>query len=153
MKKILFVALIAIAVVHVATFAAGPVQSEVALPALSASFEKAYARVESGQLVVGTGSVERRWKPTRHGLVTVSVKSGAKLEREWVTQPPKVAADWAHPGLIPEGSACTLVSLTAAEDDDEGMMARHLKVSATFFYPAQKLPLRYEIRAFPDAPG
>jgi hypothetical protein len=90
---------------------------------------------------------------TNEGLVTVSFKNLGGSRREWADRAPAVGADWAHPNLLPGGSICQLASVTAAEDNDEGFMAKHLKVTAEVFYPAQKLTLRYEVRAFPDLPG
>ena len=127
--------------------------SAVPLPAISGQFGNAYARIERDQLVVGTGVVERRWKLTDQGFVTTGLSSTGKVKREWVDHGPAVASDWAHPGLLPEGSSCKLVSLTAVEDDDEGFITKHLKVTAEFFFPGRNLFLRYEIRAFPDVPG
>ncbi|MCW1923921.1 alpha-galactosidase [Luteolibacter arcticus] len=124
------------------------------LPELSAKFESAYARVEENQLVVGTGTLERRWKFTEQGLATVSLKSGGeKTGREWADRAPSAAADWAHPLLMPEGSAGKLVALTAVEDDDEDFMAKNLKLTAEIFYPTTNLTLRYEVRAFPGVAG
>ena len=106
-------------------------------------------------LVVGTGRMERRWKLYRlEGLVTVSLRSGGASGREWADRAPAVGADWAHPNLMPAGAPCKLVSMTAKEDDDEGFMAKHLKVTAEFFYPERRtLTLRYEVRAFPGVSG
>lgn len=124
----------------------------IASPPLSATSDKAYSRTAEGLLVVGTGTIERRWKPTAHGLVTVSVKNTGATPREWATGPAAFTADWSNPAILTETAACELVSLTATDDDDEGFTNRNLKVTAVLSDPAQKVTLRHEIRATPANP-
>ncbi len=123
-----------------------------ALPPLNARLETAHCSTEGDTLVVSTGRIERRWRWTGKGLMTVGLRDLAR-GREWCSAVPALACDWAYPGLIEDSSSARMVSLTAAEGNDEGFTSQHLGVTAEIEYPAQGLTLRYVIWTYPDAPG
>jgi len=107
---------------------------------------------EGGRLIVTTGRVTRQWRWTGAGLATVSlvdVESG----RQWVTGEPACRCDWSLAGRIDGDSAAELISLTAAESDDEGFTSGHLEVIAAIEYPRAKVAVQVVIWAYPDAPG
>lgn len=98
-------------------------------------------------LTVSTGRVERRWRWTGHGLVTVAL-TGVPLRPA-----PAHACDWDLPGALDDASAATLVSVTVRTDDDEGFSSPHLEVVSTVRYEAAKLEVQHVVWALPGAPG
>jgi hypothetical protein len=119
------------------------------LPPLDVAFGNARANTRGRKLVVTTGSATRVWQLTPHGLRTVAFGAG-----EVVTAGDAASgADWAAPGWIDEQTPGELVALSARPEDDNGFAARHLAVTAEFFYPKQDVRLRYTIWAWPGAEG
>ncbi len=115
------------------------------------TLDRASVRTDKDLLIASTGRVERRWRWTGHGLVTVSLRD-LDSSREWATAP-AITCDWSLPGLIGEQTEAKLTSLTCREDDDEGFTSRHLAVMAEITYPDAKLVVRYIVWVYPDAPG
>lgn len=129
---------------------ANTVAASTDLPALDVAFENARAITRGPDLVVTTGTTTRVWRLTPHGLCTVAFGPGdVGRDATAATR----GADWAAPGWIDEQTPGELVSLTAEPDDDNGFTARHLRVTAEFFYPKPDVRLRYTIWAWPGAEG
>lgn len=119
------------------------------LPALDVTVENARATTRGRELVVTTGTTTRVWQLTPHGLRTVAFGAGEIPAGSGESS----GADWAAPGWIDEQTPGELVSLTAELGDDNGFAARHLAVTAEFFYPKPDVHLRYTIWAWPGAGG
>lgn len=94
---------------------------------LETSLESASVKASGDELIVSSGMVERRWKWTGSGLLTVGLRD-LRSGNEWVDLPEHENADWAFDQLT-EGDA-ELVSLTAAASNDEGFTSSHLEVLA-----------------------
>ena len=122
------------------------------LPAINKSYNSALATTAGDRLVVSTGSSERTFRWTGHGFVTVGIRN-LETGKQWANMEPSVAADWSYPGLIPTDAKAKLLSLTAAQSDDEGFTSPHLEVIAEIHYPAQALTLKQTIWAYPGAHG
>lgn len=115
-------------------------------PGLNKTFESAYARFEGSRLIAGTGNIERRWRITSEGLVTIGVTDMVS-KHEWVSTNQVAGCDWHFDGL----GTGKLASLTAKEDDDVQFAAPHLKVRAEFRYG--KRSVTYLVWAYPGADG
>ncbi len=127
-------------------------QSSLLLPPIRAEFSRSHCRTEGDTLIVSTGLIERKWRCTGKGLVTISLRDLAR-GREWCAPIRTLACDWAYPGIIDDESEARFVSLTAVENDDESFTSPHLRVVTEVKYPAQGISVRYVIWAYPDAPG
>lgn len=132
--------------------AAVPGLSGAVLPRLDAEFNRASARSEGDTLVVSTGTIERRWTWTGHGLVTTGLKH-LQSGKIWATAPSAYGTDWSHPGLLPDDARAEVLSLSARQNDDEGFTSRHLEVVAEIHYPDQRLTVKQTIWAYPGADG
>ncbi len=123
-----------------------------ALPALDAKLGTASARTEGDVLIVSTGAVERRWRWTGHGLVTVGL-ADQQAQRQWIKQPTATVCDWEYPGLIDANTRGQLVSLTARPGDDEGFTSKHLEVVAEVAYPTAGVSVQHRTWVYPGTPG
>ncbi len=112
----------------------------------------ARAAGSGNELVVTTGRVERKWRWTGKGLVTVGLRDVTD-GKEWITNAPAHACDWNLPGALADGSDGELVSQVVRTDDDDGFAGPHLEVISTIRYAAAKLEFQHVIWAYPDAPG
>lgn len=119
------------------------VQAEV-LPKLNTSFENAKAYIKNNQLIVSTGEVERTWVWTGTGLSTTQIKNSSG---EVVAVGSGESADW----NVGENGKGKLLLLKAFRDDDEHFTNEHLTVEVEIEYG--NVILKYEIWAYPDAPG
>ena len=101
---------------------------------LSATGTLGAARVtgSSNELTVGTGAIERRWRWTGRGLVTVGLRD-LHTGAEWA-RPPQRTCDWDLPGALGDTTAGTLIDNTARVSDDDGFSGRHLEVVTTVRY-------------------
>lgn len=122
----------------------------------STRLKRATVAIEGDELVVSTGRVEGRWQWTGEGLVTCGLKD-LKTRREWITQEPGYAADW---DLRLFTGRPELKALTAEVSTDHGLTSEHLRITAELEYalpqdqyPNSGLRVRFEIWAYPDAPG
>jgi hypothetical protein len=118
---------------------------------LDSKLGTSYARVEGDSLVVGTGSMERRWKWTGNGLVTTSVIN-RETGKVW-SDPSNQRCDWMIDGLVDSTTPAELISLSAEQADDEGFTSDHLEVTAHIRYATAMLDVKYSIWAYPDASG
>jgi hypothetical protein len=120
---------------------------------LSATGALGAARVtcSSNELTVSTGTIERRWRWTGRGLVTVGLRdlrTGTERARM-----PQRTCDWDLPGALGDATAGTLIGSTARVSDDDGFSSTHLEVVTTVHYAAARLEVQHVIWVFPDAPG
>lgn len=115
---------------------------------LDARLGDAYVRTENGELVAGTGKVERRWRWFDNGLQTCGLKSLGS-GKEWVTASPVDTADWQY-ATFTDGKG-RLVSLTTQTSDDEGFAAEHLELVAEVEY--EKVAVKYIVWVYPKADG
>ena len=122
------------------------------LPALSQSLREANARTEGDRLTVRTGPIERVWRLTDKGLVTVSLKNTAS-GKEWAAPQSAYACDWSMRGFVDERTTARLVSLSAKPMWRSLWTSDHLEVVAAFDYPDTRLKVQYVIWAYPGAPG
>ncbi|MCG6189377.1 alpha-amylase family protein [Maribellus maritimus] len=114
------------------------------LPTLNNSFKNAKAHTKRNQLIVSTGEIERSWVWTGKGLSTIQIKNNSG---EVVATNSDTPADWDF-GDLGEGK---LISLKAFRDDDEHFTSEHLTIVAEIKY--SNIILKYEVWAYPDAPG
>ena len=127
------------------------VKGQQRLPVLKADFQSASVKTKGNELVVSTGKVQRTWKWTGKGLVTTSFKN-AKTGKDWAEMKPKFSSDWAYYGLIDE-KAGKLISLTTKQGNDDGFTSNYLEVIAEVEYPSVESFIKYQIWAYPNAPG
>ncbi|UBM59142.1 alpha-galactosidase [Marinilongibacter aquaticus] len=114
-------------------------------------YKTASAVFKENILTVATGKVERKWKWTGQGLVTIGLKN-QKTQKEWKNTSSNVGADWAYYGLI-DNTKGELISITPSHANDEGFSSDYLEVSAIVYYASAETYVKYTIWAFPDAPG
>jgi hypothetical protein len=141
---------LAVALVCVVTITCSEAK-ENAMAKINAQLRSAIVRNEDGLLVVSTGIIERRWKWTGKGLLTVGLRD-LRRSREWAAMEPAKECDWSLPSSYPKESA-VLEGLVAEESSDDGFTSDHLSVTATVAYPAANLKLKYVIWVYPNAPG
>jgi len=122
--------------------------------ALKVAGELGHARVSGSgdELVVTTGRLERKWRWTGKGLVTVGLRDVTD-GKEWIANAPAHPCDWDLPGSMDDQSDAQLVSMTVRTDDDDGFTGQHLEVVSTVRYEQAKLEVQLVIWAYPDAPG
>ena len=121
------------------------------LPLLKKNFQDAIVKTNGSELIVSTSKIQRTWKWTGKGLVTTSLKN-TKTGKEWATLKPQFSSDWAYYGLIDETEG-KLLSLTAQKGNDEGFTSDFLEVIAEVQYPSVETTVKYQIWAYPGAPG
>lgn len=121
------------------------------LPELHHKLNQASVITSGEVLTVSTGKVERSWRFTGKGLVTIGLKD-ITSGRQWCTKDPAFSSDWWLPGLIEDSTSCRLVQLTAVTDNDDTFTSDHIRILAEFRYSSQ-IELVYEIWIFPGAPG
>ena len=102
-------------------------------------------------LTVSTGKVQRVWKWTGGGFLTISYKNLIS-NKQWAGAKTDYTADWDLPTKIGEKSYAKLISVRCVETDDEKFTSSHLLVKADIKYDCG-LEVQYLIRAYPDAPG
>ena len=118
----------------------------------SRNLGNANVKMVGDRLTVGTGVVERQWKWTKKGFVTVSFTE-TKSAKEWADQAPVLDCDWKIPAVIDGNTEAKLLGVTARKADDEGFTSEHLEVVAQIRYPDAKVEAQFVIWAYPDAPG
>ena len=85
----------------------------------SRNLGNANVKMVGDRLTVGTGVVERQWKWTKKGFVTVSFTE-TKSAKEWADQAPALDCDWEIPAVIDGNTEAKLLGVTARKADDEG---------------------------------
>lgn len=118
-------------------------------PALNETCHSARAKAEGNVLTISTGTIQRRWRLTDNGPVTIGLKN-LETGHEWIEKAPAAGCDFVPAGF---SGTLTCTSLTAAPDDDEGFTDEHLAVRAEFRDPESGSEFRWVIWAYPDACG
>jgi hypothetical protein len=131
---------------------AGTQSGQFRMPEIWVNLGAAQVKTTTDMLVVETGLVERSWRWTGKGLVTVSFQNLAS-SRQWASAKPAFSADWAYEGLITEDGPARLASLTAKPVRFDPFTSPHIEVVAEIHYPGSKLILQYVIGTYPNAPG
>lgn len=107
---------------------------------------------DGATLTVATGRMARSWRWTGTGFLTTGLVAGDGtrygLQDRWACD-----ADWLIPVVEGTNPPALLLSSEIAVSDDEGFTSRHLAFAAEMEYPAAKLGLRFQVWAYPDAPG
>ena len=103
------------------------------------------------EMTVTTGMLERRWRWTGKGLVTVGLRDLAS-GREFAVSESR-ACDWDMPGVLNDSSKAILIGSSAAIRDDDGFTNKHLEVITTLRYEKANLEIQHVVWAFPGAPG
>ncbi len=120
------------------------------IPDVELRLENASVITQDDELIVSTGIVSGRWKWTGKGFVTTGFKN-LKVDKEWVVEEPVYPADW-DMALFENGDA-TLTLLEADTSTDDHFTSQHMRIAAEIEYPASELAVRFEIWAYPNAPG
>jgi len=113
------------------------------LPKLKKSYKHATAVTKNNQLIVSTGSIERRWNWTGKGFSTCQIKDSNGV----FAVKNSGDADW-NLGDLGKGE---IVSLKAFKNDDEHFTSKHLSVEAEIKYA--NLYVKYVIWVYPNATG
>ncbi len=119
---------------------------------ISLKLDSASVKSKNNLLIVNTGVIERRWKWTDKGFVTVSLMQ-LDSGHQWANTNIEHLCDWSLPGIIDNSSEAKLIKLSAEKSDDNGFTSEHIEVIAEIKYPKSKLLLQYIIWAYPDSPG
>ncbi|MCK4921277.1 MAG: alpha-galactosidase, partial [Bacteroidales bacterium] len=126
------------------------------LPNIGLELKNASVSTQGNVLTISTGKAEGKWQWTGNGFVSIGFKN---LEdgREWATKDARHLADWDL--RIFDGKP-ELKSLKADVSTDEDFTSEHIRIVAEMEYPmaveqypSSKLGVRFEIWAYPDAPG
>ncbi len=126
------------------------IMAQAEIPGLELSLGNASVSTQQNELIVSTGTVEGRWTWTGAGFVTTGFKE-LKANKEWVTEKPVYLADWDL--SLFENSNANLISFEADVSTDDNFTSKHIRISAEVEYPASDLAVRFEIWAYPNAPG
>ncbi|MFO7956695.1 MAG: alpha-galactosidase [Candidatus Brocadiia bacterium] len=120
----------------------------------SEALGSATAQFDGERLRVSTGRIERVWRWTGRGFETTRVQQLPE-GRIWSveTSAEGAGADWLLPTVEESNPRGELLIITCGESDDDGFTLPHLAVKAEIGYPEACLKLRFEARAYPDAPG
>ena len=132
--------------------AAVPVLGETPMTNLNGRLDNASVRGGTHEFTVSTGRIERTWRWTGAGLVTVGLRDLTN-EKPLSIRPPAHACDWDLPGAIGDKSQAELLSVAIKTDDDKGFTGKHLEAVSKIRYPQAKLEIEHVVWAFPDAPG
>jgi len=119
---------------------------------ISLKLDAANVKSKNNLLIANTGVIERRWKWTGKGFVTVSLRQ-LDSGRQWANTNTEYLCDWSLPGIIGNSSEAKLTKLTAEKSDDNGFTTEHIEVVAEIKYPKSKLALQYVIWVYPNSPG
>ena len=103
-------------------------------------------------LTVSTSKIERKWRLTEFGLLTISLKN-LETGKIWSDKLADIQCDWSYEGLVDGTQKSKLISLTAQKNNDEGFTSDFIEITAEFEYPSSKTFIKYSIWAYPDAPG
>lgn len=130
--------------------------SSAQIPSVELDFKNASVTTQNDEIIISTGKVTGKWKWTGKGFVTTGFKN-LQTGKEWVQQEPEHLADW---DLRLFEDDVELVSVTADISTDDNFTSEHIRLVAETdyampekYYPESGLRLRFEIWAYPDAPG
>jgi hypothetical protein len=150
LSKISFLALSGIILIVVGCKKSESFSDKQTLPAFTETYGSAYARTEGAILLIGTGTVERRWQWTDQGFATIALINSATGKDFALPAEGMSSADWQLPGISGKGQ---LVDLESRLSTDEGFTSEHLETIATIQYPKSNLIVQYVIWAYPGASG
>ncbi len=126
------------------------------IPTIELDFKSASVTTQNDEIIVTTGKVTGKWKWTGKGFVSTGLKN-LLSENEWVNEQSEHLADW---DLSLFEDDVELVSLTADISNDDNFTSQHIRIVAEMDYDMPEkhygesgLRLRFEIWAYPDAPG
>jgi hypothetical protein len=126
------------------------------IPSVNLDFKNASVTSQNNEITVSTGKITGKWKWTGKGFVSTGFKN-LQSGKEWVNEQPEHLADWDL--RIFEDDA-ELVSFTADISNDDNFTSEHIRIIAEMDYAMPEkhygesgLRLRFEIWAYPDAPG
>ena len=126
------------------------------IPAVELDFNEASVTTQNNEIIISTGKVTGKWKWTGKGFVSTGFKN-LSSGKEWINRQPEHLADW---DLRVFDDDVELVSITADTSDDENFTSDHISVVAEMdyamadkYYGESGLRLRFEIWAYPGAPG
>jgi len=122
------------------------------LPTIYTEFESAFTQTRGDTLIVGTGQVQRTWKWTGKGFVTIGL-TNLETGREWTKPSQSIKCDWAIEDLIDSETAAELKNLSAKPVRYDPYTSDHLEIVGEMDYPSSKLTVKYVIWAYPNAPG
>ena len=151
MKQHFFITDILIVCLYTLTFQSVKCNEVVMPQDIFQKFEQAEVKTEGNRLVVTTGVVERVWKWTGNGLVTIGLKN-LKTGTEYITREPSHLCDWELPGFKNVNTA-QLVSLSVNKSSDQGFTSSHLEVVAGIHYRELKVFTEYLIWVYPNSQG
>ncbi len=112
----------------------------------------ANASYKAGVLRVATGAVGRTWTWTGAGLSTTAFTDSA-TNFDYAAAGKPYRCDWSLPDVLDDKSVGELVSVTMREDDDAGLISKHIEVVSTVRYAEAKLEVQHVVWVFPGAPG
>jgi len=124
--------------------------SQAKIPDFNLRLENAFVTTQNDEIIVSTGIVSGKWKWTGAGFVTTGFKN-LKADKEWVNEEPVYLGDWDL--VLFKNSDANLILLEANVSTDDNFTSKHIRIVAEIEYPASDLAVRYEIWAYPNAPG
>ncbi|MCK9343303.1 MAG: hypothetical protein M0P33_05285, partial [Massilibacteroides sp.] len=123
------------------------------LPNQSYQMGKASVSITHNTILVNTGKIERQWRWTDHGLLTIALRDVQSNKSFPLVKKP-LQCDWNLPGAISDStSKAKLIALKIREGNDDGFINKYIEVSTTIRYEKAHLTLQQVIWVFPNAPG
>jgi len=126
------------------------------IPSIDLVLKNASVSTQGNVITISTGKAEGKWQWTGKGFVSTGFKN-LQTDKEWVNQQSEYLADW---DLSLFEDEAELVSLTADISNDDNFTSQHIRLRAEMdydmpekLYDESGLRLRFEIWAYPDAPG
>ncbi len=121
------------------------------IPAIKSTLGNAVAAFDGQTLSVSTGLMQRSWRWTGRGFVTVEL-TNLTTGRSWCHEPAR-ACDWVLPGQADDNGAAELTGIAATVGDDEGFTAEHIEAIASMDYPEAAQQVQLVVWVYPDSPG
>ena len=119
---------------------------------VSQSLGSAAVSFDGEYLIASTGLITRQWRWTGHGFLTTRIEAVGGAN--WQLGSGDVRdADWLLPVVEDSNPVATLATKTVGVSDDEGFTSKHVAFRAEMNYAAVHLLVRFEVWAYPDAPG
>ncbi len=122
------------------------------MKSLRVKLEDAVITFDGERLVADTGRMTRAWRWTGHGFLTSEIKAG-KTACWTLDHDDSRDADWLLPVVEGCNPAAELISVETVISDDEGFTSKHVRFTAELHYAEARLAVRFEVWAYPQAPG
>ncbi len=118
------------------------------------NLDQAQADFYGNVLQVSTGVVQRQWRLLTAGLNTQSYVD-LRTGREWIipVADPRPHPDWRLTLMAEPHTVAEVTSAEARQVIDDPGTSDHLAITIELRYRQTHLLLRYEVRAYPGAPG